>query len=265
MNLKTMLLASAAALFATQANAADITNPFYLPTEGHFYSETKVAANRTHVEKSGVLNEHAATYAAGERLYYGLTDNWSVYGGLDNYFMHDAEKYDLPLNNDHNFLYTLGTAYNIHADRWLVQLHAEYQTLDPRSWFGKDKYENNRWVKIFNTGVKLGYEAGCGFTPYTTFDVEGNFDDNKRWLDYSWFVGAHKQVDKVAVDAGVRYDFSKDGRFDKDETWTAEADVDYYVRDNIAVGVFGDYYLGGKGHHYVKYDFTLGLALKAAF
>lgn len=263
MNLKTMLLASAATLFATQASAVDITNPFYLPTEGHFYSETRAETNRAHEERTGVYNEHMNTYNAGTRLFYGLTDNWSVYGGLDNYFMHDR----WGLNNDHNFLYTLGTAYNYTADRLLVQLHGEYRTLDPRSWFGKHNLENNRWVKMFNTGIKLGYEAGCGFTPYTTFDVDGNFDDADRWLEYSWFVGAHKQVDKVAVDAGVRYDFSTDkGYFDEEnETWSLEADVDYYVRDNVTVGVYGDYYLGGEGHHYVDYDFTLGLALKVAF
>jgi len=261
MNLKTMLLASAAALVATQAHAVDITNPFYLPAEGHFLSTTRVETTRAHYYADrGLLDDHEATYQASEVLSYGLTDAWSVYAGITNVFMHDEG-----LNNDHNFGYTLGTAYNIHADKWLVQLDAAYNTYDPRSWYGKDNYENNRWVKMFDLGIKLGYEAGCGFTPYTTFNVNGNVDDNDRWLDYSWFVGAHKQVENVAVDAGVRYDFSTDKGNGREEAWNAEADVDYYLRDNVTIGAYGAYYLGGRRHHDINYDVTLGLALKAAF
>ena len=263
-----MLLASAAALFATQANAADITNPFYLPTEGHFLSVTNLETNRTQVEKTGVFKGHANTYAARETLAYGLTDNWTVYGAVANLFNHDLEReYGLALNNDHNFMYTVGTAYNWTADRWLVQLNAEYETYDPRSWYGKHNLENNRWQKALGAGIKVGYDAGCGFTPYATFDVSGNIDNADRDLNYSAFAGAHKQVDKWAVDGGVRYDFATDkGSYKRaNEEWHLEADVDYYVRDNVTVGVYGDYYLGGEGHHYVDYDYTLGLALKVAF
>jgi len=263
MNLKTMLLASAATLFAAQANATDITNPFYLPTEGHFLSETNLETNRTHIKKT----EDQNTYAAAETLAYGLTDNWSVYGTLANYFMHDAPG----LNNDHNFEYTLGTAYNLTHGKWLVQLSAEYNTYDPRTWVGKRNTDwfagNNRWHKELGAGIKVGYEAGCGFTPYATFDVNGNIDDADRALDYSAFVGAHKQVDKVAVDGGVRYDFTTDkGYYEgSNEEWRLEADVDYYVRDNVTVGAYGSYYLGGEGRHDVAHDYTLGLALKVAF
>ena len=34
MKFRTMLLASAAVMFATSASAADITNPFFLPMQG---------------------------------------------------------------------------------------------------------------------------------------------------------------------------------------------------------------------------------------
>ena len=230
-------------------------------------STTKVETSRAHYERSGWYNAHGATYEASETLTYGLTDNWSVYGFIANVFQHDTG-----LNNEHNFGYTLGTAYNWTADKWLVQLHGEYNTYDPRSWYGKRNTDwttgNNRWQKFFNAGIKLGYEAGCGFTPYTTFDVDGNFDDADRWLEYSWFVGAHKQVDKWAVDAGVRYDFDSDDN----EAWYAQAEANYFVKDNITVGVFGDYYLGGSPQlggavtrKDVDYNYDLGLNVKVAF
>lgn len=263
MNLKTMLLASAAALFATQANAADITNPFYLPTEGHFLSTTTLQAARAHYEKNHISLGYEKENTMSETLAYGLTDDWSVYGTIENTFMHHQEV----LNNDHNFAYALGTAYNYTADKWLVQVHGQYNTLDPRSWVGKRNVVNNRWLKELNAGVKVGYEAGCGFTPYATFDVTGNIDAADRYLAYSAFLGAHKQVDKVAVDAGVRYDFTTDHGYyeDANDAWKLEADVDYYVRDNVTVGAYGTYYLGGEDHNYVDYDYTLGLALKVAF
>ena len=46
MNYKTILMASAAVVFAGSAMAADLTNPFYAPTEGKFSSDTTLEHSR---------------------------------------------------------------------------------------------------------------------------------------------------------------------------------------------------------------------------
>ena len=50
MKFRTILLASAAVMFAGSAMAADLTNPFYLPGQGKFASDTTVDYSRTKLE-----------------------------------------------------------------------------------------------------------------------------------------------------------------------------------------------------------------------
>lgn len=47
MKFRTILLASAAVMFAGSAMAADLTNPFYLPGQGKFASDTTVDYSHT--------------------------------------------------------------------------------------------------------------------------------------------------------------------------------------------------------------------------
>ena len=45
----------------------------------------------------------------------------------------------------------------------------------------------------------------------------------------------------------------------------SQAEANYFVKENIAVGIFGDYYLGGNYNDYVDYSYTLGLSAKVLF
>jgi len=261
MNYRTMLLASAAVLFTASANAADFTSPFALPSKGHVISETKIETTRTKYEKTGVYKGIDKGDYAREYLKIGVADNLAVTAHIGNTFMYGNDE----LNNDHNFDYALGLKYNINSDRVVTQLTAAYRTYDPRSWYGKHNVDNNRWVKILAGEVKVGYLFDCGLTPYTSLGMEGAIDEADRDINYSWFVGAHKLVNKWALDGGIRYNFSTDTGNDRHQDWFAEAKVDYYVKDNVTVGGYADYYLGGKGHHYVDYGYTAGLALKVLF
>ena len=58
-------------------------------------------------------------------------------------------------------------------------------------------------------------------------------------MEYSWFNGFHKTGGKYSVDAGIRYDFTLDGT--NTNTWWAQAEANYFVKENIAVGIFGMY------------------------
>lgn len=271
MKFRTMLLASAAVMFTSSAFAADITNPFFLPTQGKFLSDTSVEYSRAKMDLGAQLGEVVGKdIYANETLTFGLTDNLAIVGSIGNTFDYDK---DDELNNDHNFDYMLGVKYNHNFGKVLTQVGVSYWTMDPRSWYGTsgegDEYDTNRWEKELGGYVQVGYDMGC-FTPYTYFSIDSNIDKSNREQNYTWFIGAHKMFDKVALDAGFRYAFGDEdmgnGQGDAhEEAWFVEASADYYVKDNFTLGLYGDYYLGGTGHEDVEYDYTIGLNAKVLF
>lgn len=266
MKFRTLLLASAAVMVAAPAFAnEDITAAFYTPAKGKFLSDTSLVRG---VTKYDVARTKEKDMVASEELTYGVTDNLAVFGNISNTFNTKSELAGVkfkPYNNNHNFDYELGVKYNMTDGKVLGQVALSYETFDPRSWFGKNAedwlYSTNKWEKILNGEVKLGYVLDCGLTPYTTFSVADDVTHSAKDKEYSWFLGAHKMLDQVSVDAGVRYDFDSD----QDEDWYAQGEVNYFIKENMTVGVFGDYYLGGKWHKDVDYGYDLGLNFKVAF
>ena len=255
MKLKSVLLASAAVLFAGSAVAADLTNPFYLPGKGQMTSDTKIEYFR---EKDG--NGHYDNYFASEELAYGLTDNLAIVGTIGNYFDHEGE-----YNNSHNFDYEIGAKYNMEHGRIKAQVAASYYTYDPQSWFGQsdagdlEDGENDRWQKYINGEVKLGADMCDGLMPYASYKFSGQIDSADREFDQSAFVGVHKYAGKWAADGGIRYDFETDGK--NANGVFAQAGADYYPMDKLAVGAYGDYGIGGEGTD----DYTVGLRAKVLF
>lgn len=260
MKFRTMLLASAAVMFATSASAADITNPFFLPMQGKVLSDTSVDYSRLKMD-NGAEERAEKGLVASEELTYGVTDNFSLVGRIRNHFDVNEE-----YNNDHNFDYKIGAKYNYNYGKVLTQVGVAYNTFDPRSWYGTSgeghEYNTNRWAKGLEGEIKLGYAYDCGLTPYTSFRIDGTIDQADRDQEYSWFFGAYKKMDAVALDAGFRYDF---GDSDFDEAWYAQAEVDYFVKEDMSVGVYGDLYLGGEGRKDVDYGYTIGLNAKVLF
>ena len=201
MKLKSVLLASAAVLFAGSAVAADLTNPFYLPGKGQMTSDTKIEYFR---EKDG--NGHYDNYFASEELAYGLTDNLAIVGTLGNYFDHEGD-----FNNSHNFDYEIGAKYNMEHGRIKAQVAASYYTYDPKSFEGHHGTDE-RWQKYLNGQIKLGYDMGNGLTPYASYALSSQIDNGDRELGQSAFAGVHKFGGNWAVDGGIRYDYNTDGK-----------------------------------------------------
>lgn len=253
MNYKTMLLTTAAVLFSSQAMAADLTNPFYVPGEGELVSTTNAGYYRAKAKHDAGVVEG---YYAAETLEYGLTDAFSINGTLANMF--DTQG---AYNNDHNFAYQLGAKYNTRSDNILFQAAVNYMTLDPQSFYGKEA--TNKWYKRLDGEVKLGYDMGDGLTPYASYALGSEVDTGDRELTQSLKAGIHKYSGKYALDLGVRYDFVTDGQ--NANTWWADAAVDYYVKENVALGVYGSYFLDGTGSKYVDYDYDAGVRLKVLF
>lgn len=252
MNYKTILMATAAVLFTTQAMAEDITNPFFTPAKGQFTSDTSVGYAREKLDNDAV----SEGYAAAETLEYGITDEVSVNATIANMFDTQGQ-----FNNDHNFAYQLGAKYTNQYNRLWFQAAVDYLTYQPQSWYGRSA--TNEWYKELGGEVKVGYEFCNGFTPYASYMVRGNIDDGNRELDQSVKAAVYQNFGKYALDLGLRYNFNTDGK-NTNDLW-AEAKADYYLTDNLALGVFGSYQLDGTGTKEVDYNYTAGAHVKVLF
>ena len=264
MKLKSVLLASAAVLFAGSASAADLTNPFYLPGQGQFTSDTQVSYGRTELTTATENDiRNFDRIRATEELTYGVTNNLSVFGVLGNDFDVEGE-----YNNSHNFDYEIGAKYNKDFGKIKTQIAASYYTYDPKSWWGHDydgdseDNENGRWQKYLNGQIKVGYDMGNGLTPYASYALSGQIDSANRELGQSAFAGVHKFGGNWAVDGGIRYDYNTDGK--NNNLVYVQAAADYYPMEKLAVGAFGDYNIGGSADD-VDDDYTVGLRAKVLF
>lgn len=276
MKFRTMLLASAAVMFASSASAADITNPFFLPTEGKVLSDTSIQSSRTKLDFGSEAGEEISKgLYASETATVGLADNFAVFGTLGNEFNVDKD-----FNNNHNFDYKLGVKYNYNYGQVLTQVAASYNTFDPRSWYGKGaegdngEYQTNRWAKSLTGEIKLGYACDCGMVPYTSFSMNGDIDRTVREQEYTWFVGAHKAWDVASVDAGLKYVWGTEKIFGEDEDYDNDGKTEslyfhvagnYFVNENVTVGAYGSLYVGGDERKDVDYDYTIGLNAKVLF
>lgn len=260
MNFRNIMLASAATMFVASSAHADMMHPFGLPKAGHGSSTTKIETSRT--KYKGDLNIEDSVQVS-EELKYGITDKLSVIGVLVNDF--DTEK---EYNNDHNFEYSLGFAYDLTKDKVFAEVRAYYHTYDPEDYLSES---TDRWQKSMEAGLKLGYDMGNGLTPYISYFLNSDIDTSDRELTNELFAGLHKDNGSWAVDAGLGYDFNLDG-VNQDALY-AKAELAYYPADKIAVSVYGDYYLNGNLYNYetptetykLDEDYTVGMTFKFSF
>lgn len=258
MNFKTMLLTTAAVtMIAGVANAKDFTGSLFLPSQGELLSNTSIEHSRLKDKYNGIDKE----LSASEELTYGVTDNFSIVGAVANEFS-GGEFASHEYNNDHNFAYGLGVAYNHNFGKVLTQVGLGYATSQPRTWYGH-KGNSSEWAKAIAGEVQVGYDMGNGWVPYAMFTADTVVDEHHRPINYSAFAGVHKTCDKIAIDTGVRYDYNHD--LDTEQYfWQLEAD--YFLTDNVALGIHGDYYLGGDDTlGKTKYEYTIGAQLKVLF
>lgn len=259
MNFKTMLLTTAAVtMIAGVANAKDFTGSLFLPAKGELLSNTSIDHHRLKDKYTGITK----ALSASEELTYGITDNLSVYGAITNLFEGSkVSSYDF--NNGHNFDYDVGVKYNHNFGKVLTQVGLGYNTYQPASWYGHKYWGDDDWSKNINAEVQVGYDMGNGWVPYAMLTATTVVDEHHRPIDYTAFAGVHKTFDKYALDTGVRYEHDHD--LDTDQYfWQLEAN--YFLTDNVALGIHGDYYLGGDDTDgKTKYEWTIGAQLKVLF
>lgn len=272
MNYKTMLLASAAVLFASQAMAQDLTGAFSVPGKGQIMSETNLGLTRTKTKYDGVQNAEDGRYIE-QTIEYGICDKLSVNAAIINEFDVEGD-----YNNDHNFAYSLGAKYNTRFDDVLFQVAVDYETWDPKDFYGH-RGNDLRWQKNIGMDLKAGLDLGNGVTPYAIYHIDSDIDTAHRELTQSVSVGVHKYAGKWALDGAVRYEWEKNAKSEfmgvkgKNETSTwFDVAGDYYLRDNVALGLYGSYLIdshdatwsdGTKEH--TNSDYELGLRVKVLF
>ena len=253
MNYKSLLLAGAAVMISGSAMAADLTNPFYQPGEGQILSTTSFETSRTEKKHNGgAWDGNSLT----QEIEYGINNNWSINGSITNDFDTEGE-----YNNSHNFEYSLGASYVNQIDSMILSAGVEYSTSNPKDYRGHHTPE--RWEKELSAELGLGYDMGNGLTPYANLDVTGNIDDAQRYLFYSASAGVHKYAGNWAVDGAVRYDFTTAGK--NANEWWVDAAADYYVKENVALGVFGSYFIDGNGSSDTDYNYDAGAHVKVLF
>ena len=255
MNYKTTLLAGAAVLFASQAMAADLTGALYTPNKGQLTSDTAVSYSR--IKAKHHLGAEDA-WVASELLEYGITDAFAINAGISNAFDTEGD-----YNNSHNFAYTLGAKYTTAlCDKTTFQVAARYDTWNPKSWYGH--HTDARWQKNVGLDFKLGYDLGNGLGAYGIYGFDSAIDVDDRPFDQHVKVGLHKYTGTWALDGAVRYEFNTEGK--NTHEWWADAEADYYVAENVALGVYGSYFLdGSKDVDDIDRAYEAGLHVKVAF
>ncbi len=257
MKLNTVLLASAAVLFASNAMAADVTHPFYGPTKGKFVSETTLDYSRFNVKRQGNVWEETTL---AETLSYGITDEVTLNLGLVNYFDDHGE-----YNNNKNLEYSLGLAYTTKVDNTWLRANATFTAYDPEDFYS----ENKDWRKYVELGLGAGYDMKDGYTPYvkvamqrevdTTTDEDGDNVHN----EYSARLGLHKAWTDWTADLAYVRNFTLGGV--REDNNYAAAEVNYMINPDMAVGVYGAYLLSGEDSKSTNYDYVAGVSFRATF
>lgn len=262
MNFKTMLLTTVAVtMIAGVANAKDFTGSLFLPAKGELLSNTSIDHSRLKDKYVARVFGVEKALSASEELTYGITDNLSIFGAIANEF-EGRKVSSIDYNNDHNFSYDVGVKYNHNFGKVLTQVGLGYETFQSASWTGH-KGVSSDWSKMIEAEVQVGYDMGNGWTPYAMFTADTVVDEHHRPINYSAFAGVHKTFDKFAVDTGLRYDYDHD---DDTEQYFWQLEADYFLTDNVALGIHGDYYLGGDDTlGKTKYEYTIGAQLKVLF
>ena len=240
-------------LSGTSALAMDVSNPFYIPMQGDFLSETAV------VYKNLDHGNLEALYGS-ETLSYGVTDKLTVLGSIGDTWILDLpgvtgdNRYDNPD-------FAVGLKYNLLdccKTNWKVQLGASYAQ-------GQEADHND---KEFSGYAKVGYVFN-DIMPYVTATVVKPIDRVESEPEYSARLALYKTWTKnITTDFGGTYTWGQhtdeyDTGRKHDSEWELDAGVNYVFSDCMSVGLTGSYVLDAKPENYDAY--TIGMNFKVAF
>ncbi len=261
---KSLFVLTAVLLAGTAASAADIYNPFYLPTKGGFLSDTNAIYQN-------VKNGRRENILLSEGIAYGVTDKFAVTGPIADGWYLDRPGYTRHDRYD-NPAFDFGIKYNLPdcpCNRTKVQVGVNYTqgafTLIPFPVLN-DALTFDHHAKTFSGFVKVGYEVQEGFLPYVTGTVVKPIEKSEEQPTYIGRFGVYKTLTtNLAADAGVDYAWSSstggDGKHGK--VLALDGALNYKLSENTSVGLTGSYVLDVKPGDYDYY--TVGVNFKWAF
>ncbi len=248
--MKKILMLSVGVCIATSVSAASITDPFYVPEEGKFFSDTTVVYQDL---------EDTDNAAVTETLSYGVAKNVAI-----NVTLSDQWNWDADSSSDKyiNPAWGIGAKYNITNDTIKTQVFGGYLqgglSYNMFSMFGEHH------SKVLNAGVKVGYQLEEGFLPYASIEIIKVIGQNNADPVYAGRAALFKDFgNKVTADGGVFYLWSNEDFMGYEKALAIDASVDYLLRDDLSVGVKAAYILDTKPDDVDGY--TLGANLKLSF
>lgn len=258
--LKKSLLALGVLSFAMPTLAADLTNPFYMPSYASVSSVTSLGYEKTQF-RTLQNNNRAYRKNLTEDVAIGLTDNIALLGSIGNVW--DKSNYGGAFRKENtNIDFTVGAKWNLLTyNLFNLQIHGVYGQRE--SWADVPRHGTYKYI---SGGIKGGLDLNA-FMPYASANMEvpvfqkhGIHNENI----YELKLGGYKMLQNdFAIDAGLRYTLHKD--WDA-KMWHMDAEVSYYITPNIATGVYGSYLIKGDMRHDQKaHGQTVGLRLRTSF
>lgn len=255
--LKQTLIALSVLTVAGTASAADITNPFYLPTKGQIGSITSADYTRNQYKDKFSGKETTYSTNLSEELQYGLTDNIALVANVGNIFAKLKEAFldDRDIlgsktdKEDKNINWEAGFAWNIFSQAFRLQAQVMYGQDPAVNRFNKGAGE----YKYVTGTIKTGYQFKT-MLPYIEVGEQlpigqkkGN--DERIGADkpvYTAKIGLYQgKCETWALDTGIRYTHDENTDIEG-TTYTAEVETSYYLAKNTSIGVYGTYALKGK-------------------
>ena len=252
----TSLLAVAMASAAhASVNVID-GNPLYMPTKGHFYSETSLSSNTNNVDE----------WALGENFGYGILDNLAVsvktsfsesywFKGMKGYQRASTQR---PYDGNGNAWNELGAdiTWRVIGDKaWKLDVMGGFE-MDP-VWGDHIPFlDKDYTLYTWTAGVRGGY-----VTNDWTLSAHANFIYMNTEA-FNWGDDDAKYIDKYGKEseywANHTLNFGVAGHWTMSDTWSVIAALDYYKimdRYNEAVTMDRIKSTTSKGY----WDLTLGL------
>lgn len=257
--LKQLCVSLAVLAVASAATAADITNPFYLPTKGQVGSITSVGFDKTQ-QKNKDYNSKYYTTEVREELQYGITDTLTLAASLGNSFFKEKDASGENYKKDENMNWDVTLAWNIFNKDFKLQAAATYL---------QDKlYNNNGEYKSVYGEVKMGYQF-AQLLPYILVAEELPIAQSKGYDKpvYHAKLGLYQgKTENWGLDTGIRWIHNVDDGSSKQTVCNAEVEASYYLTKNGAVSVYGTYALDGKAKNNADvYEKSIGLRLRWFF
>ena len=248
--MKKILMLSVGVCIATSVSAASITDPFYIPEEGKFLSDTTVVYQD--------LDDTDAA-AVTETLSYGVAKNVAV-----NVTLSDQWNWDADSTSDKyiNPAWGIGAKYNMTDDKIKAQIFGGY--LQGGLSYNMYAMFGDHHAKVLNAGVKVGYQLEEELLPYASVEILKVIGQYNADPVYAGRVALFKDFgNKFTADGGVFYLWSNEAFMGYEKALAVDASFDYLLRDDVSVGLKASYILDTKPDDVDGY--ALGANLKMTF